>query len=551
MRTERRLRKLKMADLFCGAGGTSTGAERALAALGLEMDLLCVNHWDTAIETHRLNHPKARHYCQDLNAVRPAEAVPGGMLDILTASPTCTFHSRARGGKPVSDQQRMDPWHVITWLTELRVKRLILENVPEFRDWGPVDHRIGKPIKARKGEYFRNWLRAIGDLGFVLDHRILNCADYGDATTRQRFFLIARSDGRSLEWPEPTHARNPGLLAHLKKWRAAREIIDWDLKGRSIFNRKKPLSANTLARIWAGAVKFGWSEPYLVMLRNHMTAQGLDLPVPSITAGGTHYALAQPILVRQDMTGAKTLGARGAEDPLYTVTTNGGIGVAEPIILPQSNHAPARSIDDPVPGIVTIARVAVVEPMLVTVGHGNMVREKDPNWRRSHSLNVPVGGITAGGIQHALVEPFLLSRQGGGAPRSVDEPTPSQVAKHSHILVEQSAPLISPYYGTGSGETCASVETPLPTVTTKGRFGMVCPLPTVRATTLPAMSTHRFLQSQPRGAGSSPSSRRSTASGPARRPAFTMWKIPRPRYAPRVTSISSHPATTTTFCSAC
>ena len=124
-----------VADLFCGAGGSSTGARRALASLGLQMNLVAVNHWNVAIETHSRNHPEARHYCQDVNAVKPAEVVPEGKLDLLMASPTCTYHSRARGGKPISDQGRMDPWAIVHWCTELRVRRLLVENVPEFVDW--------------------------------------------------------------------------------------------------------------------------------------------------------------------------------------------------------------------------------------------------------------------------------------------------------------------------------------------------------------------------------------------------------------------------------
>jgi DNA (cytosine-5)-methyltransferase 1 len=137
-------KKILVADLFCGAGGSSTGARNALAGLGLEMELVVLNHWPTAIETHTKNHPEARHYCQDIATIRPHIAVPEGYLDLLMASPTCTHHSVARGGKPTSDQQRSDPWHVITWFTELRVKRAIIENVPEFVSWGPVstvDHR--------------------------------------------------------------------------------------------------------------------------------------------------------------------------------------------------------------------------------------------------------------------------------------------------------------------------------------------------------------------------------------------------------------------------
>lgn len=145
---------LLVADLLCGAGGSSEGAERAIRELGRKMELVCVNHWQTAIDTHTINHPKARHVVQDIATCRPHIIVPEGYLDLLMASPTCTHHSVARGGKPTSDQQRSDPWHIVTWLTELRVKRMIIENVWEFCGWGPVDPRTMRPIPSRKGEYF-------------------------------------------------------------------------------------------------------------------------------------------------------------------------------------------------------------------------------------------------------------------------------------------------------------------------------------------------------------------------------------------------------------
>ncbi|TIS43329.1 MAG: DNA cytosine methyltransferase, partial [Mesorhizobium sp.] len=285
-------KKMLVADLLCGAGGSSTGAQRALSELGLGMELVCVNHWPVAIDTHQRNHPEARHYVQDIATVRPHLLVPEGYLDLLMASPTCTHHSVARGGKPTSDQQRSDPWHIVTWLTELRVKRLIIENVWEFCGWGPVDPKTGKPIASRKGEYFHAWIETIRRLGFEPEWRKLNAADYGDATTRQRFILMARSDGRKVCWPMPTHRRRDEASADLfdaaKPWRPAREIIDWSIKGKSIFNRKKPLAPKTLARIYAGAVKFGWPEPFLVILRQHMDGQSLDGPLPTVAALGNH-----------------------------------------------------------------------------------------------------------------------------------------------------------------------------------------------------------------------------------------------------------------------
>lgn len=468
--------KMLVADLLCGAGGSSTGAQRALKDLGLEMELVCLNHWPTAIETHTLNHPEARHYVQDIATVRPHLIVPEGYLDLLMASPTCTHHSVARGGKPTSDQQRSDPWHIITWLTELRVKRIIIENVWEFCGWGPVDPKTGKPIKERKGEYFHAWIETIKRLGFEPEWRKLNAADYGDATTRQRFILMARSDGRKVAWPMPTHRKRDqignDLFSGAQPWRPAREIIDWKIKGKSIFGRKKPLAPKTLARIYAGAVKFRWPEPFIVVLRNHMAAQGIDVPLPTIAANGTHIGIAEPVIVNTK--GRST--ASSSNEPLPTQTAHAPhLFSAEPMVLSQHNSGAPRSADEPLPTITTGGagaekREGCARPMLVTVAHGNDAKERDPNTRRSNSVDEPLGTIHGDGSAYAVVEPFVLSRQGGGAPRSVDDPTPAQVAKHSHLLVT------SYYGGSQNGAGCTDGDDPLPTVTVKDRFGIVVPV---------------------------------------------------------------------------
>lgn len=488
-------RKMLVADLLCGAGGSSTGAQRALSALGLEMELVCVNHWPVAIDTHTRNHPEARHYVQDIATVRPHLLVPEGYLDLLMASPTCTHHSVARGGKPTSDQQRSDPWHIITWLTELRVKRLIIENVWEFTGWGPVDPKTGKPIAARKGEYFHAWIETLKRLGFEPEWRKLNAADYGDATTRQRFILMARSDGRRVHWPMPTHAKrgtdDGSLFAPSKTWRPAREIIDWKIKGRSIFNRKKDLAPKTLSRIYAGAVKFGWPEPFLVILRNHMAGQSVDGPLPTIAANGTHIGLAQPVVVNMKgkstassvgeplptqtahaphlfsaepviMNGRKGNQAKGVStEPIPTLDTKGGVWLAEPLVLSQHNSGAARSADDPLPTITTGGAATEVHP---------------------------------GCARPMLVEPFVLSQASGGAPRSVNDPIPTMTtggAGGAHALIMS-------YYGASqNGAGCTSEDDPLPTVTVKDRFGMVVPVtqssggPTARdvAEPIPTMTT--------------------------------------------------------------
>jgi DNA (cytosine-5)-methyltransferase 1 len=544
-------RKILVADLLCGAGGSSTGCARALRELGLEMELVCVNHWGVAIETHKKNHPEARHYCQDIATVRPHLIVPEGYLDLLMASPTCTHHSVARGGKPTSDQQRSDPWHIITWLTELRVKRMIIENVWEFIGWGPVDPRTGKPIKSRKGEYFQTWIKTIRGLGYDPEWKNRNAADFGEATTRRRFILKARYDRIAVGWAPLTHAKREANIlpfADMKPWRPAREIIDWSIKGKSIFNRKKPLAPKTLARIYAGAVKFGWPEPFLVILRNHMAGQSVDSPLPTIAANGTHIGLAQPVMLANRTNNAPKSFDEPA--PAFTTAHGGGIAVAEPIILSNHNSGAPRGATEPLPTITTggagapkregCARPMLAEPVIIATAHGNDANEADPNNRRARDIDQPLGTIHAGGGNFAVaepvimngrkgnqakgvssdpiptldtksgvwlaepfilgrngteggeaarrarsvdepaptstnrgagyvVQPFILSRHAEGAPRSLDEPTPTQVAKQSHVL-------ISPYYGSGSGETCQSADEPLPTVTSKGRFGMVVPI---------------------------------------------------------------------------
>lgn len=432
--------KIRVADLLCGAGGSSTGALRALQKLGLEMDLVCVNHWDVAIKTHSINHPEARHYIQDIATVRPDILVPEGHLHLLLASPSCVFHSIARGGKPTSDQQRSDPWHIITWLTELRVDRIIVENVWEFCKWGPIDPKTGRPVPSRQGEYFHAWVETIRRLGFELEWRKLNAADYGGATTRQRFILMGRSDGKRIHWPMPTHRKREllkdDMFGDAKPWRPARDIIDWSIKGRSIYNRAKPLAPKTLARIYAGATKQAWPEPFLVVLRNHMASQGLDMPIPTITASGQHIALAEPVIV--NMKGKST--ATSSNDPLPTQTAHAAhLFAAEPLVLSPHNTGAARPGTMPLPTITTGGagsdkRPGCARPMLV----------------EPHVLKAPV------------VEPFVLSQASGGAPRPVEQPLPTNTTAGATAL-------LMPVTHDDNSDRVRSVSDPLPTVTGANR----------------------------------------------------------------------------------
>jgi DNA (cytosine-5)-methyltransferase 1 len=430
----RRGREIRVADLFCGAGGLSTGASRALRALGVPMRLVGVNHWPIAIETNRRNHPEhaQRIHCAALETARPLKLVPEGSLDLLMAAPSCVFHSRARGGRPVNDQQRMDPWHVVRWCTELRVKRLLVENVPEFMDWGPCDVRTGRPIPGRKGEYFRAWIAALEAIGFRVQYRVLCAADFGDPTTRRRFFLIGCSDKRALRWPEPeyTAVAHTDLLGARKRWRAAAEIIDWSIEGGSIFTRKKPLARNTVRRIHAGAVRYCWPKPHIEALQALLDGREpvLDVPAEAMAWLGTHTGL---VLA----TGAGG-AARELDQPIPTVTAGGQGGarpqLIEPLVAPYyggGSGLTATPATSPVPAVTTKARFGLAEAVVIQTdqtGSPGLIRD----------VSEPLGTVVT--KQNAgLAQPFIVPNFGerdGQTPRThaIDEPLPT-VAATGHI----------------------------------------------------------------------------------------------------------------------
>lgn len=492
-------RPIRGADLFCGSGGFSTGLVRACEQLfpGRPLDLVAVNHWQVAIDTHQRNHPGIRHYCADLEHLKPRDAVPGGVLDILLAAPACTYHSRARGGKPVYDQQRMDPWHVVRWCTDLRVHRLLVENVPEFVDWGPCDVRTGKPIKSRKGEYFRAWLAALKGVGMRGHWKIIKCSDFGDATTRERFFYYGRTDKQALKFPEPTHARggSSDLFGTRQPWRSAAEIIDWSRPGTSIFTRKRPLVKNTVSRLLAGAKRNNWPQQHIDALEALVegraprllvsaeeaeaiarqlgislvmaagaggTARGVDKPIPSVTTGAAPH-FAEPILLHKHLSdGGRTY--RSVQEPMPTATTEGAPTLARPIITPYYGNGSGRtgqSVDEPLPAQGTKERFAVATPFLVP-----SFGERAGQAPRTHDITEPAPAITASGhIQ--LAEAFVFRANQGdgrnGSQRAVSEPLPTATCSESMALAQ---PFISLCTHGNESNPGRAIDEPLPTVTT-------------------------------------------------------------------------------------
>ena len=322
-----------IADLFCGAGGTSTGALEAISSLGYKPELTAVNHWPVAVATHEKNHPTHRHLCADLDALNPRKLFEPGQLRGLWASPECTNHSRARRGKHINEQSRATAWCVTRWADALLPDWVWVENVPEFKNWPS----------------YLAWCGTLESFGYRLDSRVLVAADYGDPTTRRRLFVQAVRGKRRIVWPNPTHAREPGLLG-LKPWVPAADIIDWSIPAQSIASRKRPLAPKTMKRIADGLEKHGGA------MLIHMEHGGRSLPVtaplPTVTcAKGGAFGLAY--LLPQHGGGA----LRPITEPAPTVATSGAIA----LIMEYYGNGKTRPVSDPLPTVTCRDRFALIQ----------------------------------------------------------------------------------------------------------------------------------------------------------------------------------------------
>lgn len=362
----RQMRTINTVDLFCGAGGATTGLELALKRHGMEHKGIAINHWRVAVETMKANHPAVNTMQMNIEDAIPEELVPGRVVDLLWASPSCTHHSRAKGGKPRSNQLRAQPSLILQWLDDLYVRRIIVENVPEFVDWGPLT-KDGKPIERLKGSCFRAWIEEIKARNYTVEWRVVNCADYGDATSRRRFFLkaVRRGCGK-IRWPEPTHEENPqpGLFGTLKPWRGVRECLDLSDTGRSIFNRRKPLARNTLRRISVGLRKFCGLDFQMDMLGAGENDETRVLPTSKPlrtqhTANRT--AIVRPFVVRMN----RNCDAESIDGPLSTTTTKEHHALCSPLVLGQQGGATARPISKPCPTIATGGAVRMITPLVL------------------------------------------------------------------------------------------------------------------------------------------------------------------------------------------
>ena len=445
----------------------------------------------------------------------------------------CTHHSRALGGKPRANQLRAQPELILTWLDQLFVRRLCVENVPEFVEWGPLS-AAGRPIEARKGACFRAWIAALEARNYTVEWRVLNCADYGDATTRRRFFLqaVRKGCGR-IVWPEPTHAENPepSLFGPpLERWRGIRECLDLTDTGTSIFNRRTPLAKNTLRRVFVGLRKFcgldfqmdflgadGPDEPrlrsvdepvatqpaggnrtalvrsFLVRFNNHADAESVEKPLSVVTAHSGHHALCSALVLDHFKNGE----AKPAGEPLGAQTTHDRYSVVRAFVMNNNTNNVARTLDKPMHAQTTGNHAAVVQTFAVDLSHPGekadegrvtdgakplktatarnntaaafIVTEQAHNAPRS--ADKPIRTQTAVRKDY-VVRPFVVGQNGGSAPHSVDDPCPTVTTTSRGIRVL--TPLV---LGQQGGAECRPVDKPSPTISTGGHVRLVKPVP--------------------------------------------------------------------------
>ncbi|SCW77289.1 DNA (cytosine-5)-methyltransferase 1 [Sphingobium faniae] len=460
-------------DNFAGGGGASTGIELALRR---QVDV-AVNHDPEAVAMHTANHPETRHLCQSVWAVDPMEAVTfdGRPRPVRLAwfSPDCKHFSKAKGGKPVEKNIRDLAWVVHHWIDRLgpmlRPAIIMLENVEEFRTWGPLGDD-GRPCPAGKGKTFDQWVAKLRRAGYRVQWKELRACDYGAPTSRKRLFLIARCDGQKIVWPKATHAK-PGAAAvssgKLLPWRTAAEIIDWSIPCPSIFERTRPLKDATCRRIAAGIMRYviNAPHPFIVPVCNSQWARDRayagDEPLRTITtAKGGEYAVVAPVVVGCGGRRGQS-GPVDPQGPFPTVTAKADAClVAAHIMTMRNSGKPHTAAHEPTHTVTAGgAHQYLVAAFMAQHNGGTIGRQAD----------APLSTIVHRGTQQNLVTSHLVKLQNNQDGKPVTMPIDTVMAGGLHYG-EVRAFLVKYYGNEHDGHGLAG---PLGTVTTKDRFSLV------------------------------------------------------------------------------
>lgn len=458
-------------DLFCGAGGTSTGVENArLDGEQCAKVIACVNHDKNAIASHAANHPDALHFTEDIRTLELSPLIehlakckaqyPDAAV-VLWASLECTNFSKAKGGQPRDADSRTLAEHLFRYIEAINPDYIQIENVEEFMSWGDMDEN-GKPISMEKGKCYLRWVRNVKKYGFDFDHRILNAADFGAYTTRKRFFGIFARKGFPIVFPQPTHCKggHKDMFGQLEKWKPVKDVLDFSDEGTSIF-REKSLAEKTLERIYAGLIKFvaGGKEAFMIkwnsMSRNgKYQAPGIDDPCPVVSTQN-RLGVAQVCFLSKQFSGHPESKNVSVEEPAGAITCKDHHAFISAYYGGKDHNS---SVDVPAATLTTKDRLA-----FVSAHYGNGF---------NRSINEPSATVTTKD-RFSLISPFFMNYySGGGQHGSINEPCPAVTTVPKQRVV---APIfIDQQYGNSKP---SSAEKPLGCITANPKYNLVkcCP----------------------------------------------------------------------------
>lgn len=422
-------------DLFCGAGGTSTGINTArISEEECAKVVACVNHDANAIASHAANHPDALHFTEDIRTLELSPLIghvdrcrrenPDALV-VLWASLECTNFSKAKGGQPRDADSRTLAEHLFRYIEAIDPDYIQIENVEEFMSWGDVDEN-GKPVSKDKGRLYMRWINKVKRYGYDYDRRILNAANYGAYTSRKRFFGIFARKGLPIVFPEPTHCKNgnKGLFSELQPWKPVREVLDFSNEGESIFARKKPLAEKTLERIHAGLIKFVAGGKYAFLIKyNSMNKQGkyvppsLDEPCPTV-ATQSRLALASVSFLSKQFGGDPNGKNISINEPAGTITTIDH----HAFVSVHYGHGFNTSCNSPAATLTTKDRMALVQLEFIDMQYGNS---------KPSSVDTVAGALTTNPKHHLVTvkQSYLVNPQFSSAGSSIDNPCFTLIAR--------------------------------------------------------------------------------------------------------------------------
>lgn len=465
-------------DNFAGGGGASTGIE---IATGRSVDI-AINHDPMAIAQHKANHPSTKHYCESVWDIKPKEACAGHPVALAWFSPDCKHFSKAKGGKPKDKNIRGLAWVALRWAAMIRPRVIMLENVEEFKDWGPLNRRH-RPIKKKKGVTFRRFVNQLEGLGYTVEHRELVAADYGAPTTRKRFFLIARCDGGPITWPIPTHGPRDSELVRsgkLKPYVGAYTQIDFSLPCPSIFDTKeeiklkygikaqRPLAEKTMQRIARGLKKFVLDnpDPFIVTVNHGGDRAPVDIkePIPTIT--GKHgFGIVKPYIVQIGQTGFAVDRSKDVREPLTTVVSKNEHCLIAPTLIQYHSETAGgevrgQKLDEPVMTVDGSNRYGLATAFIQKYFNGGYTGA-------GSDMEKPLPTVTS--VDHnSICTAHLIQMNNNCYGRDITEPMPTITAGDGHFGEVRT--FMVKYYGQGTGQ---DVQEPLDTITANDRFGLV------------------------------------------------------------------------------